>query len=323
MISAFVLSMALVVLMATSDEQATSAQEDTEGLTFVAFDTSLTEVQDIEAAQFAANLVLSNADGSRIYIGEYDDEVREPRQFSSPDEAKIAVNEIVDRLRSEAGEAASQSDIVADIAAMLGNYSAFMQQLDGVTDGRFFVLSAGRFSSVSQGFAIPDMTQVNTVSLVTTPAADRDVLASISDSGGGIPYDLGFLDGVIEFINFELETQLEVSLETNASAESEQVSVDVPPHTSYLVAGFTFEGSEISNVIEQPNGQIISGAVGSVVEFSHAGFQFYAVRNPEPGVWRLLSSGGSGPLTIFSKVVNRVNLVMPVPAPFPAANRFC
>ncbi len=318
MLLAFIVSLAFATSMATMNVQTVRAQEGVDGLTLVAFDTSLTDMEDIEAAQFAANLVLSNADDGRIFVGEYGEVVQMPRQYSTPDEAKIAINEIVDRLQGNAGAEGPLSDV----ASMLESYSAFIGQLDGVVDGRMFVLSAGRFDPDTQAFGSIEGIQIDTVSLATTPTADRDVLAAISDAGGGIPYDLGFVEGVIEFINIELDTVLEASLNTEAAADREQLAIDVPPHTSYLLAGFTFEGSETSNLIEQPNGQAITGAVGSVVEFAHAGFQFYAVRNPEPGVWRLLSSDGSGPLTIFSKVVNRVNLVMPIPAPFPAGEPF-
>ena len=185
------------------------------------------------------------------------------------------------------------------------------------------VLSAGGFtyheglSDIATELASHRVT-ISTVSLATTPGADREVLAAISGATGGRAYDLGFLEGVIEFIDDQLNVVLNASLRVEEAApEGEMVIADVPPHSSYLVAGFAFEDETTSNVILQPNGQEITDSVGSVSVISISGMKFFTVRNPEPGMWELQSSGGSGPLTMYSDVINDIRVEMPAAAPFP------
>ena len=327
-----VTSLAVVAFVVNSSARIAEAQENasiSDGATLVAFDASLTQLEDIEAAQLAANLVVTNTDGGLLFVGRYTDHAEDPVQYSSADEAKSAVNAIVDDLKAQIGVSASQ----ANMSEMLERYSDFLGRIDGLESGKMFLLSAGRFSfhasngvegaiDVSRGLAERGI-KVSTISLATTPSVDREALAAISDAGGGAPYDLGFLDGVIEFINLELDVELSPSLETSTSKDGEATqSIDVPPHSSYLVAGFAFEDTESTNVIEQPNGQVIADSVGSVNEFSIAGFKFYTVRNPQPGVWKLKSSGGSGPLTFFGDVINQLSVFMPPEAPFPTGEAF-
>ncbi len=327
-----VISLAIFTFLVNDSTRTAEAQDNaspSEGVTLVAFDASLAQLEDIEAAQLAANLLVANTNGGLLFVGRYTDHAEGPVQYSSADEAKSAVNAIVDDLKAQISTQATQ----ANMSEMLERYSDFLGRIDGVDTGKLFVLSAGRFSfhessgleggiDLSRGLAERGI-EVSTISLATTPTADRDALAAISDAGGGVPYDLGFLGGVIEFINFELDVQLSPSLETTASEDSAAtLNIDVPPHSSYLVAGFAFEDSESTNVLEQPSGQVIEGSVGSVNEFSIEGFKFFTVRNPEPGLWKLKSSGGSGSLTFFSDVINDLGVFMAPQAPFPIGEAF-
>ena len=47
---------------------------------------------------------------------------------------------------------------------------------------------------------------------------------------------------MIEFINVELNVQLTPSLEMIATDDDTLLTIDVPPHSSYLVAGFAVRG---------------------------------------------------------------------------------
>ena len=216
---------------------------------------------------------------------------------------------------------------------MFETYALFVEGLGDQMKGRLVILSAGGFtyhesvgvdglSNVAADLAARGV-EVSTVSLATTPAVDRDVLGAISSAGGGIPYDLGFSDGVLEFVNNELKVQLTASVQTDDLASGgAAVDVPVPPHSSYLVAGFLYEDPESSHVIVEPNGQEITGSVGSVSALSISGIRFFTVRNPQPGTWALRSSGSSGSLTILSDVVNDLNIAMPSQAPFPTGEPF-
>ena len=307
--------------------EAQGAQSEDAGFTLVAFDTSLSELQDIEAADLAAKMILSDANEGLILVGQYSDHAEEPQTFATGDIAKEAVNDAIDGIKSRASEDA----IVADLSEMLESYASFIEQIG--QSGRVFILSAGRFTfhestgvgglqSVATELAGQGVT-IHTISLATTPAPDREVLSAISSAGGGGAYDLGFLDGVLEFINSELRVTLTPSLQTDATGTAgETIDIGVPPHSAYLVAGFAFEDPETVNVIRQPNGQEITDTVGSVNAFSISGMKFFTVRNPQPGFWALRSAGGSGSLTMYSDVVNDLSVVMDVPAPFPVGEPF-
>ena len=295
------------------------------GFTLVAFDTSLIELEDIEAADLAAKMVLSDADEGLILLGQYGDHAEDPETFATADLAKAVVDEVSGAMRSNG------VDEAADLSEMLESYARFMEQLE--VGGKFFILSAGGFTfHESSGVAgleglVADLAAhgvtTSTISLASTPAPDRDVLAAISSAGGGRAYDLGFLDGVLEFINGELGVTLSPSLRTDAvGAAGETIDIGVPPHSSYLVAGFAFDDPETVNVIRQPNGQEIEGTVGSVNAFAITGLKFFTVRNPQPGFWALRSAGGSGQLTMYSDVVNDLSVTMGPQAPFPVGEPF-
>ncbi len=299
------------------------------GFTLVAFDATLTRLEDIEAAQLAANIVLSNAGEGSVIVGKYFDHAEEPQTFDTVDQAKAAVNEITEELKSNVGGEA----LPADLSEMFETYALFVEGLGDQPGGRLVILSAGGFtyhesvgvdglSSLAAELAAQGV-EVSTVSLATTPAVDRDVLGAISSAGGGIPYDLGFSDGVLEFVNNELSVQLTPLVQTDDLASGVgTIDVPVPPHSSYLVAGFLYEAPESIHVIVEPNGQEISGSVGSVSALSISGIKFFTVQNPQAGTWSLRSSGSSGSLTILSDVLNDLSVVMPPQAPFPTDEPF-
>ena len=329
MVVAFV-TLATIVVFASHDARvvdAQSGQSETVGFTLVAFDTSLSQIEDIEAAGLAAKMVLSDADEGLILVGQYADHAREPQSFATGDLAKAAVDEAIDVMKSRIGDEPTP----AELSEMLESYASYVEQLG--ENGRLYILSSGRFTfhessgvggleAVASDLAASGVT-INTISLATTPSPDRDVLSLISSAGGGTAYDLGFLDGVLEFINGELGVVLTPTLQTDSSGSAgETVDVGVPPHSSYLVAGYSFEDSETLNVIRQPNGQEIADSVGSVNAFSISGMKFFTVRNPQPGVWSLKSAVGSGPLTIYSDVVNNIGVVMELQPPFPIREPF-
>lgn len=300
-----------------------------DGFTFVAFDATLTRLEDIEVAQLAANIVLSDADEGLIIVGKYLDHAEVPEIFDTPDEAKAAVNEITEELKSNSGG----KSLPADISEMFEAYALFIEGLGDQIGGRLVILSAGGFtyqesvgvdglSNVAEELAARGV-EVSTVSLAKTPASDREVLAAMSSSSGGIPYDLGFSDGVLEFVNNELNAQLTASVQTDdLSSGVETIDLAVLPHSSYLVAGFLYEDPESDHIIVEPNGQEITSSVGSVSALSISGIKFFTVRNPQAGTWSLRSSGSSGSLTILSDVVNDLNIAMPPQVPFPTGEPF-
>ena len=317
--------LALATLIFGTNRLAYAGIEDSKsgGFTLVAFDVTLDKIEDVEAAQLAAKMVLSSTEDDLLFVGEYSDRTEKPMRFNSTDEALLAVDEITDKLKSNVGgESAS-----ANLSQMLESYALFVEQLGNESGGHLLVLSAGDFtydqsvdledlSDVSADLASDGVT-VSTVSLATTPGSDREVLAAISDAAGGRAFDLGFLDGVIEFIDDQLKIALHESLQVEeAKFEGRTVRVDVPPHSSYLVAVFAFEDGNAVNVIEQPNGQEIGDSVGSVSAISISGMKLFTVRNPQPGIWYLKSFGGSGSVRMYNDVINDIRVHTPATLPF-------
>ena len=180
---------ALTVIGTDRVAEAQDARSISDGLTLVAIDMSLTELEDIEAAQLAANLVVTNVDRGLIFVGRYSEHAADPREFSSVDEAKSAINEIAEELKANAGA----TPLPANMSELLEHYSLFIEQFGAFGEGQMFVLSAGRFTfpesggvdglaALSGDLAAQGVT-VNSISLATTPTEDRDVLAGISHAG--------------------------------------------------------------------------------------------------------------------------------------------
>ncbi len=317
-------AIATATIFASNSADAQNGVDASAGATFVALDTSLTVVEDIEAAHLAANLALSEAGQGLTVVGLFSASPEEPQTYASIDEAKLAVADAVETMKSASGTASRG----ADLHGMLESYSAFIAQLDVSGSTRLVILSAGNFIGTgSQNFeelrALVETLRdggviVDTVSLNTTSTGDRELLASISGAASGVAHDLGFVGGVIDYINGTLGIQLAPSLHLDSpDASGESIAVDVPPHSSYLIAGFEYDDSDSVHVIEQPNGQLIEGAVGSVSAVTFNGMKFLTVRNPEAGVWLLRSTGSRANLTLYSNVVNRLSITLPELAPFP------
>ena len=95
-----------------------------DGFTLVAFDATLTQIEDIEAAQLAANIVLSNAGEGLIIVGKYFDHAEDPQIFATADQAKAVVNEVTDELKSNAGG----ESLPADLSEMFETYALFVQR---------------------------------------------------------------------------------------------------------------------------------------------------------------------------------------------------
>ena len=98
----------------------------------MAFDATLTQLEDIEAAQLAANIVLSDAGEGLIIVGKYFDHAEEPQIFDTPDQAKAAVNEITEELKSNAGG----EPLPADLSEMFETYALFVGSLGDQMKGR-------------------------------------------------------------------------------------------------------------------------------------------------------------------------------------------
>lgn len=328
---AFALLGIIALFAATSSARpAASAQERTvsDGLTLIALDTTMTRVRDLEAAQMAATLVLSQTPKGLIAVGEYGASPDDPRTFSTTDEAQQEVRNVI-RLMREAIDQPSEGDPpAAAFTTMLTRYASYMQQINAPPDSKLVLLSAGAFADpenttpatvavLADGFTSGGIL-IDGVSLATTSAPDRAVIETVANETGGRYFDLGFNDGVLEFLNATLGVGLrEIFRGEPQGSTPLSSSIDVLPHSTTLVAGFVYEGGEIAATLISPSGQRLTAGSTTVDVLAASGINVFTVLDPEPGRWGMESIGGSGSVLFVTEVLNPIVLGPPEMPPAP------
>lgn len=301
------------------------AQERTvsDGLTMIALDSTMSRVRDLEAAQMAATLVLSQTPRGLIAVGEYGESPDDPRTFSTTEEAQQEVRNVISRMRDAIESSLDPVPASAGLNTMLTRYASYMEQINAPPGSKLVLLSAG-------GFADPDNTTpatvavladgfssggilVDGVSLATTAAPDRAIIETIANETGGSYFDLGFNDGVLEFLNATLGIGLRETFRGEPQGVTPLMStIDVLPHSTNLVAGFVYEGEEIATTLISPSGQRLAAGSTTVDVLSASGIHVFTVLDPEPGQWGMESIGGSGPVLFVSEILNPIMLGPPV-----------
>ena len=311
---------ALVAVFAAMP-RATSAQERTvsDGLTLIALDTTMTRVRDLEAAQMAATLVLSQTPKGLIAVGEYGVSPDDPRTFSTTDEAQQEVRNVIRRMREAIDSPSEGEPEAAGFTTMLTRYASYMQQINAPPGSKLVLLSAGSFADpdnttpatvavLADGFTSGGIL-IDGVSLATTSAPDRAVIETVANETEGRYFDLGFNDGVLEFLNATLGVGLRETFRGEPQGTTPLASsIDVLPHSTTLVAGFVYEGSEISATLISPSGQRLTAGSTTVDVLSASGINVFTVLDPEPGQWGMESLGGSGSVLFVSEVLNPITL---------------
>ena len=320
---------ALVAVFAAMP-RATSAQERTvsDGLTLIALDTTMTRVRDLEAAQMAATLVLSQTPKGLIAVGEYGPSPDDPRTFSTTDEAQQEVRNVIRRMREAIDSPSEGEPEAAGFTTMLTRYASYMQQINAPPGSKLVLLSAGSFADpdnttpatvavLADGFTSGGIL-IDGVSLATTSAPDRAVIETVANETEGRYFDLGFNNGVLEFLNATLGVGLRETFRGEPQGTTPLASsIDVLPHSTTLVAGFVYEGSEISATLISPSGQRLTAGSTTVDVLSASGINVFTVLDPEPGQWGMESLGGSGSVLFVSEVLNPITLGPPEMAPAP------
>ena len=106
---------------------------------------------------------------------------------------------------------------------------------------------------------------------------------------GGIPYDLGFSDGVLEFVNNELKSSISsIGADRGSgiwSGHYRCTSTRLTRRT--LVAGFLYEDPESNHIIIEPertgdNG--LSRVCERSIDFGHQVFQRFGIRSRARGL---------------------------------------
>ena len=321
---------ASLLAVSTAVQGATSAQERTvsDGLTLIALDTTMTRVRDLEAAQMAATLVLSQTPKGLIAVGEYGESPDDPRTFSTTDEAQQEVRNVIRRMREAIDSPAEGDPATAAFTTMLTRYASYMQQINAPPGSRLVLLSAGSFADpdnttpatvavLADGFTSGGIL-IDGVSLATTPAPDRAVIETVANETGGRYFDLGFNDGVLEFLNATLGVGLRETFRGEPQGSTPLAStIDVLPHSTTLVAGFVYESSEIAATLISPSGQRLTAGSTTVDVLSASGINVFTVLDPEPGQWGMESLGGSGSVLFVNEVLNPIVLGPPEMSPAP------
>lgn len=321
-----VLVLALVAwIPISSSPNMAEAQERTvsDGLTMIALDSTMSRIRDLEAAQMAATLVLSQTPRGLIAVGEYGESPEDPRTFSTTEEAQQEIRNVISRMR-DAIEASPDVELpLAGLNTMLTRYASYMDQINAPPGSKLVLLSAGDFADpdnttpatvavLADGFSSGDIL-VDGVSLATTAAPDRAIIERIANETGGSYFDLGFNDGVLEFLNATLGIGLRETFRGEPQGTTPFLSmIDVLPHSTNLVAGFVYEGAEITTTLISPSGQRLAAGSTTVDVLSASGIHVFTVLDPEPGQWSMESIGGSGPVLFVSEILNPIVLGPPV-----------
>ena len=323
----FAVAMFVWIPFSASSPIPAEAQERTvsDGLTMIALDLTMSRLRDLEAAQMAATLVLSQTPRGLIAVGEYGESPDDPRTFSTTEEAQQEVRNVISRMR-DAIQASPDAELPpAGLNTMLTRYASYMEQINAPPGSKLVLLSAGDFADpenttpatvavLADGFSSGGIL-VDGVSLATTAAPDRAIIETIADETGGSYFDLGFNDGVLEFLNATLGIGLREIFRGEPQGRSPLTStIDVLPHSTNLVAGFVYEGADIDTTLISPSGQRLAAGSTTVDVLSASGIHVFTVLDPEPGQWTMESIGGSGPVLFVSEILNPIVLGPPVMA---------
>lgn len=321
LIAALALVVALAAWLQPSGIAVVQAQERTvsDGLTLIALDTTMRRVRDLEAAQMAATLILSQTERGLIAIGEYDASPEEPKTFSTIDEAQQEVRSVIQRMREALAEPLEGEPARGGLNQMLTRYASYMEQLNAPAGSTLVLLSAGSYDDpenttpatvavLANSFAGSGI-RVEGVSLATTSAADRAIIEALAGGTDGAYYDLGFNDGVLRFLNVTLGVDLRETYSGDAAGSAAlTAALDVLPHSTTLVAGFVFDGDEITTALVSPSGQELTTGSTTVDVLSASGIHVYTVQDPEPGSWGMSSVGGTGSVLFVSEILNPIAL---------------
>ena len=317
-------SIAAFALVAPGLPEVANAQERTvsDGLTMIALDTTMSRLRDLEAAHMAATLVLSQTPRGLIAVGEYGESPDDPRTFSTTEEALQEVRTVISRMRDAIESTENPEAPPAGLSTMLTRYASYMEQINAPAGSKLVLLSAGSFADpenttpatvavLADGFSSGGIL-VDGVSLATTPAPDRAIIERIANETGGHYFDLGFNDGVLEFLNATLGVGLRETFRGEPQGRTPLVStIDVLPHSTNLVAGFVYEGEEITTTLISPSGQRLTAGSTTVDVLSASGIHVFTVLDPEPGQWSMESIGGSGAVLFVSEILNPIVLGPP------------
>ena len=309
------------------------AQERTvsDGLTMIALDTTMRQMRDLEAAQMAANLVLSQTPVGLIAVGEYGESPDDPRTFSTTEEAQQEIRTVIHRMRDAIETPGEEPAPPAALSTMLTRYASYMDQINAPPGSKLVLLSAGEFadpenttaatvSVLADGFSSGGIL-VDGVSLATTAAPDRAVIEALANATGGRYFDLGFNDGVLEFLNATLGVGLKEIFRGEPTGTTPlTASIDVLPHSTTLVAGFVYEGTEPSTTLVSPSHQELTAGSTTVDVLSASGIHVFTVLDPEPGHWRMNSLGGTGTVLFVNEILNPIELGPPVMPPAPVGH---
>ncbi len=298
-----------------------------DGITLLAVDGLIRDERDIDTMEMSASFIISLLESGIVSIGEYTDSPSEPRTYQNLKDAEAQIASMAQNLR----ENEAQEDRKSAIISMLARYGSYLGQLGAGNNSRLVLLTSGRFNdpanttpesvAVFVQYFISIGLQIDVVSLPTTPALDREVLARIAQETGGKYFDLGFKAGIANF--FATELGIEFSAQEAAPTSPGQPfkrSIEVPPHSDILVAGIVFDDPKRQSALISPNGQELVSSDQNVKVTSSSSAKIYLIDDPEAGNWSMTSAGEDEEILFLSYFYNPITLQMKPTPPFPTSS---
>ena len=305
---------------------AQSARSIEDGMLVIAIDTNLYREDDIAVAEMAGDALLALAETGIIAIGEFHEFPEEARTYSTTDSARAEFSSIAANLKgrdvSEVG--------TTGLGTMLAKYGTYMTSWNAPSGSKLVVLTAGRFDDpetmtpenvgVFAEHFKQEGYEIEAVSLATTAAPDREVLARLAEETESTYHDMGFPRGGVDFFDSVLDADFE-GLQQFGVDDTDPVSlsIDVAPHSTRMVVGLASEDRKRESVLVSPGGQELTASSGNVEVFSSQFVTMYVIKDPEPGRWVLNSEGDATEIFLVSDVSNPITLVVPVTDPFPVS----
>ncbi len=313
----------VVVLITTAVPQAASAEGLEEGLTVIAVDQGAAPAAgDLEVAETALLTVASSINEGGVDLLVYG---MEPGIFTllrPGADTMLAVRNVVAELNQSVGP--YYSDQFAAISAAY----ARMTRLNAPRGSRLVIITPGRIDGESEpaGARLKglgelfgrDGWQIEMMTLPSTGAPRREILAGAAYASGGAHYDLGSADGLSAMLRDWMGLKLMPAIDAELSRGASSLApVEVAPHTASLRVAFIRAASQTGVQLYRPNGAPaeINLPGNSVFETPNA--VVYTITNPEAGAWRLHGAGAGSKLVAGAEVKNPLDLQLVAEPPFP------
>jgi hypothetical protein len=311
----------VVVLVAVAIPRPAAAEGLQDGLTVIAVDSGAAPAAaDLDAVETALLVIAPQIKTGAAGYMTYGALAGDFRLLRPGAETMIVIGESMRKLRSDIGPYAS------DQFGMLSAVYAQMTKLNAPRGSRLIAITPGRIEgqteatrsrlqSVGELYAREGW-QIEVMSLPSTTAAQRDLMAALAVAAGGRYYDLGATEGLSvllrDWMGLKLATAIDAELGTGVPSIA---SIDVAPRTASLSVAFLRSSDSTAVELFRPNGAQVDLNVPGNTRIETPNVVVYSIESPSAGAWRLQGRGAGAKLVAGADIRNplRVDLVQEPP----------